>query len=155
MPGAQLIVSHCNQQVFARTSAWMAASVYRRTSASAPRVTTACVASTVSSKRLNSYRGETLNLCPPISLTAKCVIPCKNEGRCIGNNLCRCPNGLRGDHCEIGRKQRSICKCRNGTCVSHKHCKCHPGFYGRHCNGRKCSVDPGMSGDQDGLIKIC
>lgn len=74
----------------------------------------------------------------PFPLTAKCVIPCKNEGRCIGNNKCRCPNGLRGDHCEIGRKQRSICKCRNGVCLSQKRCKCHPGFYGRHCNGRKC-----------------
>lgn len=70
---------------------------------------------------------------------AKCVIPCKNGGRCIGNNLCRCPNGLRGDHCEIGRKQRSTCKCSHGgICLGNKGCKCQHGYQGRHCRRRKC-----------------
>ncbi|KAH8396309.1 hypothetical protein KR222_007693, partial [Zaprionus bogoriensis] len=71
---------------------------------------------------------------------AKCVIPCKNGGRCIGSNLCRCPTGLRGDHCEIGRKQRSTCKCSHGgICMGHKGCKCQDGYQGRHCRRRKCT----------------
>ncbi|TDG41564.1 hypothetical protein AWZ03_012002 [Drosophila navojoa] len=86
----------------------MAANAYKRTNANAPRDTTACTVNT-------------------------CVIPCKNGGRCIGNNLCRCPNGLRGDHCEIGRKQRSTCKCSKGSCRGNKDCKCHNGY---HCRRR-------------------
>lgn len=81
---------------------------------------------------------EILNLSVRVWFAAKCVIPCKNGGRCIGNNLCRCPNGLRGDHCEIGRKQRSTCKCSHGgICLGNRGCKCQHGYEGRHCRRRK------------------
>lgn len=60
-------------------------------------------------------------------------------GRCIGTNLCRCAEGLSGNHCEIGRRQRSTCKrkCKHGDCMPNKTCKCKEGFFGRYCNQRK------------------
>lgn len=69
-------------------------------------------------------------------LTAKCVIPCMNGGKCRGINKCRCPPGLGGDHCEIGRRQRSTCKkpCRNGDCMPTHKCRCNEGWFGRACN---------------------
>lgn len=70
--------------------------------------------------------------------TAKCVIPCMNGGKCIGINTCRCPNGFGGNHCEIGRHQRSACKkpCRHGVCMPNHQCQCENGWYGRFCNQR-------------------
>lgn len=60
-------------------------------------------------------------------------------GRCIGTNLCRCAEGLSGDHCEIGHRQRYTCKrkCKHGDCMPNKTCKCKDGFFGRFCNRRK------------------
>lgn len=72
-------------------------------------------------------------------LTARCVIPCMNDGKCIGDNKCRCPEGLRGNHCEIGRHHRSTCKkpCQNGgICMPNLQCKCNSGWFGRYCNQR-------------------
>lgn len=110
----------------------MAANAYKRINANAPRDTMACTANTVSTTSTQfDYMHENIS---PIQSIAKCVIPCKNGGRCIGNNLCRCPNGLRGNHCEIGRKQRSTCKCSNGSCRGNKECKCQTGY---HCRRRK------------------
>ena len=43
--------------------------------------------------------------------SAKCIVPCLNGGRCKGINKCRCPNGFRGDHCEIGRKAPTKSPC--------------------------------------------
>lgn len=72
---------------------------------------------------------------------AKCVIPCLNGGKCKGNNVCRCPAGFKGDHCEIGRRspQRSACTraCRNGTCQPDNTCLCEPGWFGKLCNKNK------------------
>lgn len=70
--------------------------------------------------------------------SAKCVIPCMNGGKCIGVNTCRCPNGFGGNHCEIGRHQRSACKkpCRHGVCMPNHQCQCDTGWYGRFCNQR-------------------
>lgn len=69
---------------------------------------------------------------------AKCVIPCLNGGKCKGVNKCRCPQGVGGNHCEIGRRvpQRSTCNkaCRHGICGPDNTCKCHPGWHGRLCN---------------------
>lgn len=74
-----------------------------------------------------------------MKLTAKCVVPCLNGGKCKGNNICRCLDGWLGDHCEIGRKTpRSICKkpCKNGTCLSTGVCECKKGWAGKFCNQR-------------------
>lgn len=70
---------------------------------------------------------------------AKCEISCMHGGRCIGTNLCRCAEGLSGDHCEIGHRQRYTCKrkCKHGDCMPNKTCKCKDGFFGRFCNRRK------------------
>lgn len=59
-----------------------------------------------------------------------------NGGKCIGNNTCRCPPGLGGNHCEIGRHQRSTCKkpCRHGLCLANHTCRCNEGWFGRYCN---------------------
>lgn len=59
-----------------------------------------------------------------------------NGGKCRGVNTCRCPAGLGGDHCEIGRRQRSTCKkpCRNGDCMPTHKCRCNEGWFGRACN---------------------
>lgn len=59
-----------------------------------------------------------------------------NGGKCRGINKCRCPPGLGGDHCEIGRRQRSTCKkpCRNGDCMPTHKCRCNEGWFGRACN---------------------
>lgn len=119
----------------------MAANAYRRTSASAPRATMGYTVNIVSESSTEYSPLTPLNSllnCKRTLSPAKCVIPCKNGGRCIGNNLCRCPNGLRGDHCEIGRKQRSTCKCSHGgICLGNKGCKCQHGYQGRHCRRRK------------------
>lgn len=62
-----------------------------------------------------------------------------NGGKCMGNNKCRCPAGLGGNHCEIGRHQRSPCKkpCRHGTCGPTGQCQCYAGWFGRLCNQRE------------------
>lgn len=73
---------------------------------------------------------------------AKCMIPCMNNGKCIGNNKCRCPDGFAGNHCEVNNSNTPWnghkCKkpCRNGVCQN-RQCKCDDGWYGRFCNQRK------------------
>lgn len=73
-------------------------------------------------------------------LAAKCVIPCMNEGKCNGNNKCRCQEGFSGNHCEIdnGHHLEGSCKkpCGHGICMLDNKCKCHKGFFGRYCNQR-------------------
>lgn len=72
-------------------------------------------------------------------IIAKCVIPCMNGGKCKGDNKCRCPYGLGGDHCEIGRRQRSTCKkpCKNGKCLENHTCSCDKGYFGKFCNRKR------------------
>ncbi|EZA47076.1 Protein shifted, partial [Ooceraea biroi] len=76
-----------------------------------------------------------------IFVAAKCVIPCLNGGRCRGNNICRCPEGFKGNHCEIDKRssQRSMCTkpCKNGTCQPDNTCLCEPGWFGKLCNKNK------------------
>lgn len=64
-----------------------------------------------------------------------------NNGKCIGSNKCRCPDGFAGNHCEINNQPKSafICKkpCRNGICMANRQCKCNAGWFGRYCNQRK------------------
>uniref|UniRef100_T1GSH3 EGF-like domain-containing protein n=1 Tax=Megaselia scalaris TaxID=36166 RepID=T1GSH3_MEGSC len=71
---------------------------------------------------------------------SRCTIPCANNTKCIGNNKCKCPRGLSGNHCEEGvRLQRQACgkRCgKHGTCQDNK-CLCHKGFYGKRCNARE------------------
>lgn len=77
------------------------------------------------------------------SFPAKCVIPCLNGGRCKGVNKCRCPVGLGGNHCEVGRRVGDCsCRgencatshtCRHGRCVAGA-CVCEPGWRGRWCH---------------------
>lgn len=61
-----------------------------------------------------------------------------NGGKCIGNNKCRCPEGLGGNHCEIVSQHRLACKkpCRHGMCMPNHQCECHEGWFGRYCNQR-------------------
>lgn len=75
-----------------------------------------------------------------VTLSARCIIPCLNGGKCKAVNKCRCPRGFRGDHCEIGRAKppRSNCllACKHGTCVDNV-CVCKQGWYGRLCHNSK------------------
>lgn len=69
-------------------------------------------------------------------MTAKCVIPCLNGGRCKGVNKCRCPAGLAGNHCEVGRRLAGTdCgrACKHGACIDGT-CVCEPGWRGRFCH---------------------
>lgn len=61
-----------------------------------------------------------------------------NDGKCRGVNKCRCPSGFYGNHCEIGRHQRSVCKkpCKFGICLSTGYCSCDEGWAGKFCNRR-------------------
>lgn len=72
---------------------------------------------------------------------AKCIIPCLNGGRCKGINKCRCPNGFRGDHCEIGRRSltKSSCSrpCKHGVCFYNNTCLCDQGWSGKSCQHSK------------------
>jgi len=90
-------------------------------------------------KRFNSLNLKTLRSLSYFS--AKCVIPCLNGGKCRGNNICKCPVGFKGNHCEIGRRSqhRSACTrgCRNGACQSDNTCVCNPGWFGKLCNKNK------------------
>lgn len=75
-------------------------------------------------------------------ISAKCVIPCTNGGKCNGNNKCRCPEGFSGNHCEVDNGHHmetgGNCKkpCRHGICMPDNKCKCYKGFFGRFCNQR-------------------
>lgn len=76
-------------------------------------------------------------------ISAKCVIPCQNAGKCNGNNKCRCPEGFSGNHCEVENGHQfhteSHCKkpCRHGgVCMPDNKCKCNKGWSGRFCNKR-------------------
>lgn len=65
-----------------------------------------------------------------------------NDGKCVGDNKCKCPTGLGGNHCEIGRRQRSTCKkpCKHGKCTPKNTCKCHKGWTGRYCRQSKIFI---------------
>lgn len=76
-------------------------------------------------------------------ISAKCVIPCQNAGKCNGNNKCRCPEGFSGNHCEVENGHQfhteGLCKkpCRHGgVCMPDNKCKCNKGWSGRFCNKR-------------------
>ena len=114
----------------------MAANVYKRINVNVPVVIMVYVVNFVSISLSWLYEIRYIFLI----FSAKCEISCMHGGRCIGTNLCRCAEGLSGDHCEIGHRQRPTCKrkCKHGDCVSNKTCKCKEGFYGRFCNRRKC-----------------
>lgn len=38
-----------------------------------------------------------------LHVTAICLDPCKNGGRCIGPDRCACVYGFAGNHCEQGK----------------------------------------------------
>lgn len=62
-----------------------------------------------------------------------------NDGKCNGNNKCRCMEGYSGNHCEVDLHLKTgNCKkpCRNGICMQDNKCKCFKGFFGRYCNQR-------------------
>lgn len=114
------------------------ANAYKRINVNVRKVTMDCTANFVSTHiNIFIYKFFYLIIIHNfLKFLAKCVIPCKNGGRCIGTNICRCPSGLLGKHCEIERIQRSTCRrpCKHGVCTANKICKCDRGFYGRHCN---------------------
>ncbi|XP_036138258.1 protein shifted isoform X3 [Monomorium pharaonis] len=81
------------------------------------------------------------NFCPIFIISAKCVIPCLNGGKCRGNNICRCSEEYKGNHCEIANthrtSQRSTCSkqtCKHGTCQPNDTCLCESGWHGKLCH---------------------
>ena len=95
--------------------------------------------------------------------TAICKIPCENGGTCIAPDLCKCPSGWSGPHCETGRYicrylifkiqlcaitinfsdslifvaiWIAVCRipCQNGgSCTNPDTCECLPGWTGGQC----------------------
>lgn len=126
-------------QEFARRNVWMAVNVFKRTNAIAQKATMDYTVNFVSAKCASICAAQWPHELFLLSIAARCVIPCMNGGKCIGNNKCRCPDGLGGNHCEIVSQQRMACKkpCRHGMCMPNHQCECHEGWFGRYCNQRE------------------
>ena len=73
--------------------------------------------------------------CPPNYLGSMCEqhvclvdSPCRNNGMCVFDGSCICPEGFKGEHCEI-----NMCKeidCHNGGTCESGICICQPGYTG-------------------------
>ncbi|XP_061580842.1 slit homolog 3 protein isoform X2 [Cololabis saira] len=94
-----------------------------------------------------------------ISLLSKCAPclagPCRNNGTCVseaaGSYHCTCPNGFKGQNCEIPINACISFPCSNGgTChiqtglEDHFSCACPPGF-----EGQRCDINPDDCEDND------
>ncbi|KAG1663087.1 Protein shifted [Nymphon striatum] len=55
-------------------------------------------------KKINAIADEDI-MEDVVNLVSKCVIPCLNNGRCIGVNRCRCKKGFKGKRCHKIRKK--------------------------------------------------
>ncbi|XP_041350202.1 wnt inhibitory factor 1-like isoform X2 [Gigantopelta aegis] len=80
----------------------------------------------------------------PISFTLKkqctafamCNPSCQNNGTCVSPEVCACPPGYLGKHCE-----KEVCgrPCQNGgRCLPEGYCHCLQGFYGDACEYNYC-----------------
>ncbi|XP_032225845.2 delta and Notch-like epidermal growth factor-related receptor [Nematostella vectensis] len=81
--------------------------------------------------------------------------PCTNGGLCSVNGtnfLCDCPQGYRGDRCEVRPGQCLTNPCVNGICeldsLGNPRCFCIPGFAGRYCDidEDECASSPCRNG---------
>lgn len=124
----------------------MEESAFRRMSVNVQKAISACVVNSVSTMCLNISLMQIKsrrNFCHVFTLSAKCVIPCLNGGKCKGINICRCSNEYKGNHCEIATtritSQRSTCSkpCKHGTCQPNDTCLCEAGWYGKFCHKSK------------------
>jgi len=81
--------------------------------------------------------------------------PCKNGGKCTGNNAgytCQCPAGFTGKNCEqdVNECHKNPCK-NGGKCVNSNggySCQCPSGFTGKHCEQdvNECLKNPCQNG---------
>ncbi|XP_076439986.1 sushi, von Willebrand factor type A, EGF and pentraxin domain-containing protein 1-like isoform X2 [Babylonia areolata] len=71
-----------------------------------------------------------------VACVAQCKQPCKNGGRCVGLNKCKCLPGYTGRQCEI---PICILPCLNGgKCLAPYRCQCPQGYYGSRCHKAVC-----------------
>lgn len=129
-------------KVFAVRTASTVENASRKINVNAPKDTMDFDVNSVSFFLFKKLLAKSWNLTDSLnSVSAKCVIPCMNGGKCRGANKCRCPEGYRGNHCEIGHRvpQRSLCTrpCRHGTCQPNNTCLCDQGWVGRICQQSK------------------
>ncbi|KAL8570681.1 hypothetical protein ACOMHN_039116 [Nucella lapillus] len=67
---------------------------------------------------------------------AQCKQPCRNGGRCVGLNKCKCMSGYTGRLCQI---PICILPCLNGgKCLAPYRCQCQQGYYGSRCHKAVC-----------------
>ncbi|POI34663.1 hypothetical protein CIB84_001585 [Bambusicola thoracicus] len=60
-----------------------------------------------------------------------CDPVCMNGGKCVSPNVCDCPSGWRGKHCN---KPVCLQKCLNGgECIGPNICECPEGWVGMLC----------------------
>jgi len=69
-------------------------------------------------------------------ISSTCMFPCENGGRCIGSDLCECPDGWRGVDCT--RPQCSSDCGDRKLCVAPNICSCVPGYNGFDCTETQC-----------------
>ncbi|XP_048257432.1 wnt inhibitory factor 1-like isoform X3 [Haliotis rufescens] len=88
----------------------------------------------------------------PISFTLKkechafalCNPICQNNGTCISPEVCACPEGYTGTHCEKATCGRT---CENGgRCLPEGYCWCTKGYYGEACEYSHCNNSPCENG---------
>ena len=73
------------------------------------------------------------------AMSAACAFPCENGGRCIGNDVCSCPEGWEGEDCSRPRCDEP-CGARQ-LCVGPNQCDCIPGYIGESCTDALCVQD--------------
>uniref|UniRef100_A0A4W5M0P5 EGF-like domain-containing protein n=1 Tax=Hucho hucho TaxID=62062 RepID=A0A4W5M0P5_9TELE len=68
-------------------------------------------------------------------ITAICILPCLNGGRCAAPYQCECPTGWTGTRCHS-----AVCSlsCLNGgRCIRPNRCHCSPGWSGHDCSRKR------------------